>query len=335
MRTAAVAVLLGLPVLIALCAVLGLRSAPFAAFALFAWCLFGAVPAVLVGCALLLQRHHRRVALGCVIVAAMILIVAVDAFVVEPRWLEVTTVQWSSARASRPLRIAVMADIQTDDAGLWEGRACHAVMAAHPDLILLTGDHIQAAKRQRYLEQQRILSETIADEGLDAPLGAFAVAGNVDWPGLWTRVFAGTAVQPVTETTRFDLGPCVLTCLSRDASFDVSTHVAPADKLHIVLGHCPNFALGRVDADLLVAGHTHGGQVRLPLVGPLLTFSAVPRRWAHGATEIAPGKLLVVSRGIGMERGKAPRLRLLCRPELVLVEVKPAIGTSGTGTDGG
>jgi hypothetical protein len=91
-----------------------------------------------------------------------------------------------------------------------------------------------------------------------------------------------------------------------------------------VLGHMPDFSLGSVDADLLIAGHTHGGQVQLPLVGPLLTLSQVPRSWASGLTEIEPGKMLVVSRGIGMERGLAPRLRFLCRPQLVILELVPS-----------
>jgi len=91
----------------------------------------------------------------------------------------------------------------------------------------------------------------------------------------------------------------------------------------VVLGHSPNFALGRIEADLLVAGHTHGGQVRVPLVGPLVTLSKVPRRWAAGLTDLPGGGRLLVSRGVGMEGGSAPRLRLFCRPELVVIDLAP------------
>jgi predicted MPP superfamily phosphohydrolase len=78
-----------------------------------------------------------------------------------------------------------------------------------------------------------------------------------------------------------------------------------------------------VEADLLIAGHTHGGQVRLPGIGPLITLSRVRRSWAAGLTDIGRGRQLLVSRGIGMERGRAPRLRFLCRPELVVLELAP------------
>jgi len=98
---------------------------------------------------------------------------------------------------------------------------------------------------------------------------------------------------------------------------------ADPDRFHVVLGHSPNFALGRIEADLLVAGHTHGGQVRVPLVGPLVTLSKVPRRWAAGLTDLPGGGRLLVSRGVGMEGGSAPRLRLFCRPELVVIDLAP------------
>jgi predicted MPP superfamily phosphohydrolase len=101
--------------------------------------------------------------------------------------------------------------------------------------------------------------------------------------------------------------------------------VPSSEKFHIVLGHAPDFALGSVPADLLVAGHTHGGQVQLPFIGPLVTLSHVPRAWAAGGlTRLDDDRFLVVSRGIGMERDLAPRLRFLCQPQLVVIDLKPA-----------
>jgi len=55
-----------------------------------------------------------------------------------------------------------------------------------------------------------------------------------------------------------------------------------------------------------------------------MTRSGVPRSWAAGVTQLGPGKTLIVSRGIGMERADAPRIRFLCRPEIVIVDVMPA-----------
>lgn len=101
------------------------------------------------------------------------------------------------------------------------------------------------------------------------------------------------------------------------------TRVAPQEQFHIVLGHRPDFALGDIHADLLIAGHTHGGQVQLPFIGPLTTRTDVPRDWAVGVTDIGDGRTLVVSRGTGLERHHAPRLRFMCRPEIVVIDLHP------------
>ena len=86
--------------------------------------------------------------------------------------------------------------------------------------------------------------------------------------------------------------------------------------------------------DLYLCGHTHGGQVRLPLIGPLLTSSKLGRRYVmghyrEGATH------LYVSRGVGFEGLGAPRVRLLCPPEIALVEVSAERqGSRGAGEQG-
>jgi predicted MPP superfamily phosphohydrolase len=74
--------------------------------------------------------------------------------------------------------------------------------------------------------------------------------------------------------------------------------------------------------DLVVAGHTHGGQVQLPLFGPAITLTGVPRHVAAGGQHEINGNLIYVSRGVGIERGQAPRLRFMCPPEIAILELK-------------
>jgi predicted MPP superfamily phosphohydrolase len=91
----------------------------------------------------------------------------------------------------------------------------------------------------------------------------------------------------------------------------------------IFLTHVPD-TLARLHGrgvDLVVAGHTHGGQVQLPGFGPLFTFSAMPRSVAGGGLSRVEDTLLYVSRGVGLERGRAPGIRLFCRPEISLIEL--------------
>jgi hypothetical protein len=152
----------------------------------------------------------------------------------------------------------------------------------------------------------------------------FAVRGNCDPPD-WNEMFEGSGVTVVDATRSFDLGDVQLTCLGVGDSFDPSFSIGDETpgRFHLVFGHAPNFALGKVEADLLVTGHTHGGQVQLPWSGPLLTLSRVPRAWGAGLTELPGGGKLLVSRGIGMERGYAPPIRFLCRPELMVIDLVP------------
>lgn len=88
---------------------------------------------------------------------------------------------------------------------------------------------------------------------------------------------------------------------------------------------CKRIAASFVDAPadaLFVAGHTHGVQIQIPGFGPPVIFSAVPR-WLGGGAVFANGKAwLCCSRGIGLECGDAPRVRLFCRPQLIVLTLK-------------
>jgi uncharacterized protein len=285
-----------------------LRQACFAVFA--------HVPLVAIGLAIV--HPGRGVRAPALAIALVVLAIAVDAFLIEPQALEVTRFSVSSSKLERSLRVVVVSDLQTDHVGDYERRVLEWTMAEKPDLILLPGDYIQGPAH----EMPR-LRELLREVGVSAPLGVHAVGGNVDAEG-WPEIFTGIKAVVYAET-RTTLQPeLAITGLSLDDSFDASLRVEPRDRFHIVMGHAPDFALGNVAADLLVAGHTHGGQVRLPWLGPLITLSRVPRAWSAGKTELSGGRQLVVSRGIGLERGAAPRLRFLCRPELVVIDVVPA-----------
>jgi predicted MPP superfamily phosphohydrolase len=72
--------------------------------------------------------------------------------------------------------------------------------------------------------------------------------------------------------------------------------------------------------DLYLAGHTHGGQIRLPLFGAVFTASSYGKRYEQGLYEIGE-TTLYVSRGLGMEGQGAPRARFLCPPEIVAVDL--------------
>jgi predicted MPP superfamily phosphohydrolase len=292
-------------------------------FRLAAYCLFLHGQVLLLGSTILFWRTKKSLTFLTGISAAVLAVLTYYIFLIEPFWLEVSYWQITSPKIRRPLRIIVVADLQTDHFGDYERKVLRRTMEEKPDLILLAGDYVQAPG-QVHRAISRQINAFLREIHFGAPLGDFAVQGNVDPPG-WQEIFTDLNVAAPDARKTFDLGELQLTCLSLYESYSTTLIVANPnpDKFHLVLGHVPNFALGHIEGDLLIAGHTHGGQVCIPLIGPLLIHSRIPLSWASGLTVLPGGARLLVSRGIGMERGNAPRMRFLCRPELMVIDLAP------------
>jgi predicted MPP superfamily phosphohydrolase len=103
---------------------------------------------------------------------------------------------------------------------------------------------------------------------------------------------------------------------------------ADPDALGFAVVHSPDPApeLAALGYELIVAGHTHGGQVRMPLIGPLITNSHMPREMAMGLVSLPPA-IMHVSPGMGTSRW-AP-FRFLCRPEATVLDLVPATAPNG------
>ena len=108
------------------------------------------------------------------------------------------------------------------------------------------------------------------------------------------------------------------------ADFSVLPRRSP-ERFGVAVMHSPDSApeAAACGYDLLIAGHTHGGQVRLPLVGALVTNSALPPRLASGLIRMADS-WLSLSPGLGTSK-YAP-FRFLCRPQAIWLELRRAAG---------
>lgn len=259
-----------------------------------------------------------------VLCAVLLTGVGIDCFFLEPHWLEVRHESMASNKITKPIKIVVVSDLQTDSVGDYERKALTKVLEQHPDMVLFSGDYIQAFKKERPHEIKK-LNALLRELNFSAPLGVYATEGDSEWAH-WPRIFEGLPIKAFEKSETEDHGEVVVTGLTLADSDNPTKYRPPStDKFHIVVGHRPCFSLEHVEGDLLVAGHTHGGQVQLPFIGPLVTFSRVPREWAagHKTIDVSQKQKLVVSRGIGMERAHAPRLRFMCHPELVVIDVVP------------
>ena len=107
-----------------------------------------------------------------------------------------------------------------------------------------------------------------------------------------------------------------------DARLDETLAAAPPEGFRLFLYHGPDliYRVAPAGVDLYCAGHTHGGQIALPWFGAIVTLSAFGKRFEHGLYK-ERGTYLYVNRGIGMEGGPAPRMRLFARPEVTCFEL--------------
>jgi predicted MPP superfamily phosphohydrolase len=257
---------------------------------------------------------------------------AAYAFLVEPRWLEVTHPR-IHLRGLPPslegLRIALLSDLHAGSGTPTSliREACRSAMEEEPDLIALTGDF--AADNAR--DFQEVLD---ALSCLDAPLGVYAVPGNHDYTvGIeaWYReIRAHPVIQDLTNTALLRTVKGARLCIAGvdDLSEGMPTLVElpPPEQrdLTVLLAHDPDQAERARRAydqvDLVLSGHTHGGQVRLPWVGALRNPAEYEELYEEGLRR-RPWTQVYTSRGVGTVH--LP-VRFLCRPEVAILELTGA-----------
>ncbi len=199
-----------------------------------------------------------------------------------------------------------------------------ATLAASPDLILLGGDQVD-----RFAPGD--VAPLLDQLGrLRAPLGVYAVRGNHDharFPRALEDFEAElTAVGVVTlvnqgRSVRDDLFLAGLDDYLRgEPRLDQALAQRPGGSPCLLMSHNPDVLPGvPPDVDLTICGHTHGGQVVLPFIGPLVTSSDYGSRFAAGHVESPVSGY--VGRGLGVAH--LP-VRVNCPPELTLLTLTPA-----------
>jgi predicted MPP superfamily phosphohydrolase len=278
-------------------------------------------------------RRLRAVALGGT--AVSLLAVYVEAYRIEPTRLHLrrhTVDRARGADGARVIRVLHLTDIQTPVIGAHEERALRTGLGSAPHLIVMTGDYVQDELGRRTEEQAMSdLRSLMGRIRFRAPLGMFATDGDAGPP--CREVFAGTDVRCLVDESVLVTLPegdsLKITGLARGRGRERDRDRlafllgrGPAADHHVVISHAPDFIdVAPPTLDLVLAGHTHGGQVVIPLFGPPRTATRLPRRYAGGLNDYG-GIPLHVSRGVGMERGFAPPVRFLCPPEVCVLDVK-------------
>jgi len=219
-----------------------------------------------------------------------------------------------------PLRIVQLSDLH----GSWLdmpprriSRIVAQVNALHPDLVVMTGDYVGG----KLFDWPQIRLENFSDRlgHLRARYGVFAVVGNHD-TRQWTRwAFDRVGIRLLIDQIA-DAGPVTLAGVDDVTNVvnpavsvrDLGTRI-PVGKPVVLLAHEPDYFQYLPDnIDLLIAGHTHGGQIKLPLIG---TRSLGPFLDAHlRGSFVEHGQRMVVSSGLGTS---ILPMRIGVRPEIV------------------
>ncbi len=242
------------------------------------------------------------------------------------------TYQIRDARINEPVRIGLVTDLHSCDYGPGQRQLTSLIDASAPDLLLLGGDILDDV-----LPLAKGL-EFLAWAGEHYP--SYYVAGNHEyWSGAideykdhvrdaGIQIIEGTKVGLDIGGTSLDLfgldDPEIGEAVWQEQLSTVGAGVDPG-RFSVLLSHRPErfYRYQTQGFDLVLAGHAHGGQWRLPFLinGLFSPDQGFFPAYAGGVYEEA-GQTLVVSRGLARESTRVPRV--FNRPEYVIVELLPA-----------
>lgn len=227
-----------------------------------------------------------------------------------------------------PLRALLMSDLHVAGPDMPPERLARIVTqvnALRPDIVFIAGDFLgDGAFSTSYSPDEAIAPLA----GLQSRLGTYAVLGNhdhwIDAAGV-RRALARIHVR-LLGNAAVSAGPLAIGGVDDPftAHDNVPATLAAMRRLpgaRVLLSHSPDpFATLPPDIGLTLAGHTHCGQIRLPLVGALRTMSRYGQRYACGLVR-ENGRTLIVSAALGTS---LLPLRLGAVPDVWLIRLGPA-----------
>ena len=265
----------------------------------------------------------RKVAIVIHSVAAIGLICILYGYFIEPYWIEVNTVSIQTDKLrTTTFRIVHISDLHCETKPRNEKKMVELINGIEPEIIVFTGD---ALNERGALP---IFKDTMSN--LKASLAKFAIYGNFEmgnhrgldhYSGTGFQVLDAetAAVTKNGETIRISgLNP------GNPAGFKGLMSEVAKEDFSIFLYHFSDLVESApgLNLDLYLCGHTHGGQVALPLYGAIITLSKFGKKYESGLYKVND-TTLYVNRGIGLEASPAPKVRFLARPEITVFEIGP------------
>jgi predicted MPP superfamily phosphohydrolase len=291
--------------------------------------------------------HTKALVLAFLTLNVALSAVQIDAYILEPLWVRTTRLTLSFEHLdpdARPVRVVHLTDLHIERSSYREAKIVRQVNALQPDLIVFTGDYLNLSRLHDPVSAAQ-WRQFVAQ--LEAPYGIVAVRGTVE-PSHESMAWLveGTSVTWLEQETktievRGQRVALVGVACSHDQELDTARldqalndeAEAPQRTFRLLLYHSPDLIreAAEREIDLYLSGHTHGGQLRLPFLGPIVTGSRYGRRYVAGLFQqpADPGRTgahkvtwMYNSRGLGLEGRGMPRARFLCPPEIVSIELR-------------
>lgn len=305
------------------------------------------------------ESRHPKLAIGCSVVLLFSFLVVIWGSFVEPRLITVNRVaiDFPNFEPTQPIRVALISDVHvgTYKKDGWVRRISERIIKEKPDLVLIAGDLIvEKPEHAQYLSSLKLLASSFPTYAVlgdhDYHVNRPHYALDEDLAGTVRQALTDAQIEVLRNETRaIEINGAVFTLVGLDDWMAGKTDMTQAlSQLQnyslsetsiasevegpstgsgnkylpiLVLVHNPDFILDpqSKNADLILAGNTHGGQIRLPFIGPVPRLpSKLPRTFDEGLFTVHENTKLFITSGIS-ESG--PRARLFNPPEIVLLSL--------------
>ncbi len=255
--------------------------------------------------------------------ALFVFLLLLDVFLVEPRWLKITKRKIAISDLKEPLHILWLSDLQLrEDWGFREKWILRNLNDWNFDVVCVTGDVFD--KPAGVAPAIRFLQQISRNKPTYVVLGNWEHWAEADLHSYKKELMQMGVSLLVNESETLAWNEQRITMVGVDdpSTFHDRLFIALRNSdpqtVRILLAHAPAIfpTAARKGIDLVLAGHTHGGQVRIPFLGPLY----LPPGCGHFVYGVyrSMNSTLVVTSGIGTSVFPA---RFNCRPEVVLIEL--------------
>ena len=278
------------------------------------------------------KRLSRILVIACIFLAIDLIVIGLWNYIVhEENTLEVSFYHLQSDKVESGFRIVQLSDLHLHEFGEKNAELVDWVRRLEPDIIVITGD-----MNNHFDDDTHVVTELCSQ--LVEITDVYYVMGNHEWVDHIDRHTTIKADIVATGVTMLD-NSYIVTELNgnRVVIAGLVNEVSNYDKYNgnkfmdrfmgeegfkLLLVHYPEYFLGKLNdytIDLAMCGHTHGGIIRIPVLGGLYSSDQgfFPELY-QGMQTVEGGSVVVVSRGLGGE-GNIPRINN--NPEIVVVDV--------------